>query len=755
MKSYLRFLGRNKLYTAIEVVGLSVALAFVIIFICYVKQQTAVNNHYPDSDRIYLVGFDTHTYSFYAMADELESDIPEIEAAVRVQNYYNPYTYEGEICSDQGLLVIGKDFFELFPTKFLHGSPDVLDVKDNALVTESFARRHGMEEVIGKKLIDGDKEIIIAGIIEDFSSSVFDDFEIILTDLSVSNRDNFFNSAIMTFAKISKDADFEQTEEKISEKQKEFFKRIQYPREYPANLIRLDKLYLSELNNGMTGLKCESRDRIVIFSLVVLFLLISAVINYVNLNVANAEKRAKEIAVRHILGAERSSQILRTFLESFVFTAVTFMIALLAASLLIDPINSLLQSEIPISLSFGWEYLCIYFILIIATAAICAIAVSMSTARVKVTSSTRTHRPMSAIFMALQFVISFIMISVSITMEMQMNHMIGREMNANTDDIYRTNVDPPGLLDELQNLPFVRSIGKSTGHPGSFGMAINYADDSPSLSLMFCDSTAFRIFGFEVVHDFKPGNPYGTWMCESAANHHNVSQDNMIWNSPGFNGMTSEVTGIIKDTPLTSVLKTDPNGFGIVTVLAPQDVLWGGYILEVDETPEHKHILDSLVTTLYMAQSGRDDFNHGFIKDLNKAEYDRTRKDMRLLELFMFVAIMLSCLAFLAMSVHYASGNTKPVAVHKVFGGSTASELRRCMAVYLKIIAAAIAVGLPPAIWISQRYLQQFSYRFELVEKWWIFLIAMVVSLLISTATVLWQTLRAARTNPAEALKKE
>ena len=107
------------------------------------------------------------------------------------------------------------------------------------------------------------------------------------------------------------------------------------------------------------------------------------------------------------------------------------------------------------------------------------------------------------------------------------------------------------------------------------------------------------------------------------------------------------------------------------------------------------------------------------------------------------------------MSVHYATGNTKPIAVHKVFGGTTKSELRRCMAVYLKIIAAAIVVGLPPAIWISERYLQQFSYRFDLADKWWIFLIAIAVSLFISTATVLWQTLRAARTNPAEALKKE
>ena len=135
--------------------------------------------------------------------------------------------------------------------------------------------------------------------------------------------------------------------------------------------------------------------------------------------------------------------------------------------------------------------------------------------------------------------------------------------------------------------------------------------------------------------------------------------------------------------------------------------------------------------------------------------YNQTLRDMRLIEMFMFISIMLSCLAFLAMSMHYASGNTKQISIHKVFGGTTRSELMRCMKVYFRIMVISVIIGLPPAIWISGRYLEQFSYKFSLADKWWIFLVAVLLSLLISTGTVLWQTLRAARTNPAEALKKE
>ena len=760
MKSYLRFLSRNKLYTAIEVVGLSLAMTFVIIFTCYVKQQIAVNTHYPDSDNIYLVGIDQQTYSYYYMAEDLESEIPEIEEAVHIEYYYNSYKYEGKVLSKEGLLEVGKDFFELFQIKFLYGSPEDFDVKENAFVTEGFAREHGMEEVIGKKLTNGKRTFIIAGIIEDFSDTVFKDYEFVINSKAFVPKPEdrrSSGSSVMTFLKAADGTDIALLEEKVSKVASGFYKRNQYPREKKAMLIRLDKLYFSDANNGKFGLKTESREKVMIFSLVVLFLLISAIINYVNLNIANAETRAKEVAVRHIMGAERRLLTFRTLLESFAFTSVTFIIALAAAALLIDPINGLLQSVIPISISFGWDYIGIYCMLIMLIAVICGVAVSITTSRIRITSSTRTKKPISMMLMAIQFVISLIMISVAVTMEMQMKYMVEREMYANVDNIYRTNVAPSGLKEKIESLPFVRSIGKSTGYPGYFGMSMQQTDDEPAISLMYCDSTAFKIFGFEKVDDFNPGNLMGTWMSESAARHYGIEAGNTIWKSFRFDDSTEDedVTGIIKDIPTASVLEKQYFGLGIINVTSPENVYWGGLILETDETPEHKHILDSLVNTMYKNETGRDAFGYGFLKDLHKATYDRTRKDMRLTELFMFIAILLSCLAFLAMSMHYATSNTRQISIHKVFGGTTESEVLRCLWGYMKIMIYGTIIGLPMAIWVCGRYLQQFSYRFTLTEKWWIFPLAIAISLLVSTTAILWQTLRAAHTNPAEALKKE
>ena len=735
-------------------VGLCVSLAFVIIFTCYTRQQFSVCNHYPGSKDIYLVAMGGNTYSYETLAEEIENEIPGVEDAVLVENYYNSIKYNGEMSSDQGMLVLDKDFFEVFETKFIAGSIDDFNTAEDALVTESFARRNGMEEVVGTKLIDGKKEFLITGIIEDFSGSVFDDFEVIVNaKLTASKRKNQNSSAVMTFIKVSKGTDIKDLEAKIEDHVLKFMKRSQFKGAKPVTLIRLDELYFSEINTGMMGLKCEKIDKVFILSIVVILLLISAIINYVNLNVASAERREKEMALRHILGADRKHIHFRVFAESLAFTTLTFFVAVVLAIGLCDSVNDLLRPEIPLEIYFTADYMMIYCLMILATSAICSIAVSLHVSRTKLTSSTRTRKPLSGLFMGLQFVLSFVMISVSLTMETQMKHMVNRDMYANVDNLYRILFSSDELEQQIQTLPFIRNAGKSTGYPGYFGMLSSADGDDTYASIMYCDSIAFRLFGFDITEDYSADSPLGTWLTESAANHFAVDKDNFTW-KPLY-GLSEKVSGIIKDTPTSSIVRKHWNGLGIVGVFRSEDINWGGWILEMDDTDENRHYMDSLTNALYKKLSGRVVFGCGFIKDLNKKEYDQTKRDMRLIELFMFIAIMLSCLAFFAMSMHYSVNNTKPVSIHKVFGGSTSSELKRCLSKYFRIMLPALLIGAPLAWFISGRYLEQFSYRIDLKENIWIFLTAMVISIAISTAAVLWQTLRAARTNPAEALKKE
>ena len=759
MKSYLRFLSRNKLYTAIMAVGLTIALTFVIVFTCYVKQQLAVCYHYPDSDRIYLVGVNGQNHSYTNLETQLRDGLPELEKATRVEEMGNSFLYEGaKVFGNDKVLAVDNYFFDIFQTRFLYGSADDFKASNTVLVTESFARRYGMGDMIGKSLksdpskIKRDEEFIIVGIVEDFTESIFKNYEVIRHHQDMGGA-SAYSSSISTFIKIPQHTDIKIIKDKIPSVAK-FWQEFT---EDPV-LIRLDKLYWSDGKGdlGNPPYKREKRDRMAIFTIVVLFLLISAIINYVNLNVANAEKRAKEQAIRHVIGENRNESIIRIFFESSAFTVLAFCFAMACASPVTDMVNGMLMSPTPIKVAFSWDYIAIYCLLIIFISVTCSIAAVLTTLKHGVTSSTKTGQSLSGLFIAIQSIISFIMISAALTMEIQMKYMLERDMNANMDNIYFTNTtDYGGFRQEVEELPFVKSIGRASDFPGNYKMILDYSAiyGNPAIANMRCDTAGFRILGYRLVEKYDHSSHIGKWLSESTANYYGVNSENPILKS-NLGIWDGPVAGIIKDSPVKSILNMSGNEHLIIEVKA-DSLSNEPLILEVEESKEQREILDSLVNAHHMERHGMISTRHGFLRDLNKAEYDQTRRDIRMIELFMFIAIMLSCLAFLAMSMHYANRNQSTIGIHKVFGGSTGSELMRNMGVYFRIMGVAVIVGLPAAIWICGRYLEKFAYRFRLDEKWWIFLVAVLISLTISTLTVLWQTIRAARTNPAEVLKKE
>ena len=158
-------------------------------------------------------------------------------------------------------------------------------------------------------------------------------------------------------------------------------------------------------------------------------------------------------------------------------------------------------------------------------------------------------------------------------------------------------------------------------------------------------------------------------------------------------------------------------------------------------------------------EEARDNFgpevhvNSGLLEDLIKADYTQTRNQLDMVNIFMIIAIMLSALGQIAMSTYYAAEREKEIGIRKVFGGTIRSESLRSLREYMVYCVISSIIGVPVAVWICMKYLETFSYRMP--DKPWIFIAATLIIFAISVFSVLWQTLRAARTNPAEALKKE
>ena len=225
-----------------------------------------------------------------------------------------------------------------------------------------------------------------------------------------------------------------------------------------------------------------------------------------------------------------------------------------------------------------------------------------------------------------------------------------------------------------------------------------------------------------------------------------------------MNGAQPEfIGGVVTDFPTRPASEGEINPNGGVIVTRVEELQYSNCLL-IGTTGEDKSYEDQILQaykefrleTLGVEQSA---WRYGFIKDINRKQLIPVRMTLRLVELFAVLAVLISLLGLLAMSTYFAGENTKQIAVRKVFGSDVSNETWRTVRSYMVLVGVACLVGIPLAIWASRLYLQRFAYRIE--GYGWVFIVAVIISLAIAFATVLWQTLQAARTNPATELKKE
>jgi ABC-type antimicrobial peptide transport system permease subunit len=175
----------------------------------------------------------------------------------------------------------------------------------------------------------------------------------------------------------------------------------------------------------------------------------------------------------------------------------------------------------------------------------------------------------------------------------------------------------------------------------------------------------------------------------------------------------------------------------------------------VGDHREAKHAIDAVYKKHCEKVFGaylEPDFND-FVENVIAKQYDKQRRQMRLIELIMAISVILSLLGLVAMSTHFASEREKTIAIRKVFGGTMQSEIRRNLKEYIIMILIANVIAIPVAVWLCKRYLEDFAYRIDLHP--WIFVVTVALSFVIAIGSVLWQIVSVARVNPVTALKKE
>ena len=773
MKSYLKFLSRNKLYAAIEAVGLIVSLAFVILIGSYVRQQWQVARGAPEWKHYYAVGTRTDFVNMTpnGLPDLIKDNVPGVDKAT-LYSYGGFGPSVGDIqFPNKDILKVEPDFFDMFSIPWTEGSEADLPGDHVAISERILAQLGPVKDVLGRRCINGKDTLSIAAVFKSIGTPLFEDVDFlrVMEPQPMSTAAYGGTSCLISTALPEKE--LKATLNDLFKAQGLSQWSWDDSKELNGSLVRMDQLYFSEMNQDRMGFHKGNRSLLTMLTAVVLLLLLSAVFNYINLSAALAGRRIKEMGMRSILGASRG-QIVKTLLaESLLFTVVCAALSILLAHFLTPVLTRYVEtkvSTIQISAPFSWQWDFVSVGALVLLVLALGLLAGWIPARivsaydpvqiVKGDYRVRNKRLFSKGFIVFQSALAVMLLSFALVLEHQFSHMLHRPLGANVDNLYYQFLVSDAHADAVEQLPFVAESGKTNGHPGqpyfSMGVTLKGSSKAISLSCIQCDPVAFEMFHFEKAENFQLPSGAGVWISESAMREMDIDPAHpVIPDGLGFMS-GNEVAGYLKDFAITDAAHVGAQDAGVVVV----DPNLNSRYRVLRITGDHKEAekaLKALYTRFSLEQDGYEGIPElsGFIQDKLETGLDEARNYMRLMELFMGLAILVSLLGLLAMSAFFASEQTHDIAVRKVFGGTVGGEVMRGVGSYMLLTAIACVLAVPVAVWLSGRYLEGFNYRIS--GYGWIFAVAVAIALLISFLAVLWQTLKAARTNPAVELKKE
>ena len=778
MKSYLKFLSRNKLYTAIEAVGLAVSLAFVIIIGSYVVQQFEVKYENPNWRDVYTFamvedGQPDQLGLTYTFTDAIKEAAPEVEMAGRLSLVdYLAFPDEGILQTK--IVTADRHFFELFPNlKFVDGGPDVLSDAGNMIVSEEFAHKSGLK--VGDSWKLGKDSFTVAAIMRDWKSTLFDYADVVLSIdgpvKAFSDPNDQFGS-VCTFVKLRPGADRNALEEKAVAVCKSLYEFYGSSFLQGVRIYRLDELIFGDAQSGtfVSGNIAHSDKRTLDLLLAaVLLLLVSAVFNYINLNMALSAKRAREMATRRLIGASQTSVFGRRILESLLFTLVCFAVSVLLAIWWAPVVNHLLNDpDIAIRIQFTPKYIAIFIGLVLVVGFLAGLLPALFSSRWKpidvVRGNFRAQSKMtfSRVFIVLQNALSVVLIALAIVMEAQYRKSLNRPVYADIDNKYFLQSASFGLASlrsSLEALPFVEKTGLAVQVPGQQGNGqySKTVDDKDILYRVYhMDKDAFDMLGFEIQADYHAPVNNTVWFGESAFAATGFTEEYYEIETLRQRMRNCEnMGGVIADFPVSlSNMGAKEDMAVLVENIPAANPYTYGILMEIggDHEEAQKQIVEVYETwkkdnMVYFELAG------GYLTEFYEKALRPARNNMRLMEVFMALALLLSLLDLLAMSTFYADEKAHNIAVRKVFGGTVDTEAWRTIRDYMVLVGIACVIGIPIAVYAAQEYLKDFIYRLD--GYWWIFVVAVLLTGLIAFVSVIWQVLKAARTNPAVELKKE
>ncbi|MFD1187090.1 ABC transporter permease [Pontibacter rugosus] len=788
---------RNNVYSAINIVGLAIGIASCILIFLYVQDELSYENQFSKSDRIVrLVGevnFEGHQDQFAVTPPPLQDAVRKFPETEAVTQYFFPgkqtIWYQNQSFNEDNLAFADTSYFKVFDYEMVAGNPATALAAPNSIVlTEELAERlfGGTEQAMGEVLKFSNHSYTVTGVYHDSKHSHLKTTGLLSratvdAELRADGQSNhWFNMNFYTYALLHNPNQVVAFQAQVNDlvqnvvspwiKENRLNAQMRFIAQ-PLKEVHFDTRYVGDRSPS------GNISYIYIFGAVAAFLLLIASINYMNLATARSAKRAKEVGLRKVVGAERSQIISQFLSESLLLTLVAVLLALALVQIFIPEFNELTEKHFASDFFLQWEFLVALLAIVLLVGVVAGSYPAFFLSAFKpsdVLKSDKQPKGGSATLrralVVVQFSISLILMIGTIVVFTQMHFLKNADLGFNKEQVLVVDVPNgdstlvqrlPALKQKLLQHPNIKLVSNSYSIPAESLnrtlilveqdekmvektmdiMAVDY-DFIPVMGISMQDG---RNFSQEIQTDASAGviinEAAARWLgwTDPVSKRVQLSRDNI---SDG-NG---KVVGVVKDFHVSS-LHSDVQP--IIMVLSPASP---GYLM-ARITPQDQAATIHFIQEQWRSFDPRHPMEYFFMDEFFDRQYRAEEKMLTVFGYFAGLTILIACLGLFGLASFTAEQRTKEIGIRKVLGSSTGSIVMLLSKDFALLVVLAILVASPIAWYAMSKWLQDFAYRIHL--SWWMFALAAVLALVIALATVSFQAIRAALLDPVKAIRTQ
>jgi putative ABC transport system permease protein len=808
-KIAFRNLIKDRFYSLINILGLAIGISASMLILLYITDELSYDRFHKDSERIFRVITKARmseeevmhiAVSSAPLADGLIKHIPEIETVTRISSGVIIFKYNEEVYKELNLYYADSTFFDVFGFKLQKGnSSEVLRDPFSIVMTENSAIRYFGEEalqngsVVGQLIISGEDTYKVTGIVENVGHNSHFDFDILVS--MSTNPDAlspiWLNMGYYTYVKLQKGTDPNQMNEKLrglimqyvvpqvvqymhfpetnftEDKVDDNFKFTLQPLED----IHLKSNLISEL--GPNG----DIQYIYIFTIISIFIILIACINFMNLSTARSAKRAKEVGIRKTLGSDRITLVKQFFFESFIFIVIAMLIGLGLTEAFRGPFNAISGKSLTFNI-FSQPY--ILGIIVAVTIVITLVAGShpalyltrfspIQVLNEQLQSGSRRSLLRNGL-VVFQFMISIGLVICTIIVYKQLNYIQNKHLGFEKENIIILNnawdvgVYKDALKQAYLNSEFIVSASYATRLPsdGYGSIAQKAAGENESDHSVYVANVDYdfrETLGIEIKQgrffskDFASDSS-GIVINQAAAHVFGYAGNNfkdaigkkieMI--NPNHGGRdVYEIVGVVSDF----------NFQGLQSEIQPLSLLLfhNTGFLTLRTKRGNQEVVLSEVEKIWKSQVPWLQFDYNFLDEKFDGTFQREARLGTIFSIFTVLAIIVACLGLFGLAAYTAEQRTKEIGIRKAMGASTGSLVNMLNKEFTKLVTISFVLVIPISWYSMNKWLMIFAYKTNI--GFWPFLAGGIIALIIAWFTVSYQSIKAAIANPVDSLRDE